>query len=46
VKIILALVVTGLVCSLLADCNPLPVIIMIAVGWVVWQVAQGIGAAP
>ena len=43
VRLIVILVGIGLLCSALAENNPLPVIIMAAVGWVVWQVGQGFG---
>ena len=44
VKIVAALALVGLICSACADGNPLPFIVMVAVGWVTWQVAKGFGA--
>ena len=42
-RIIICLLGVGLLCSALADSNPIPLIVMAAVGWVVWQVGQGFG---
>ena len=44
-RLIVILLGIGLLCSALADGHPMPLIIMVAVGWVVWQVGSGLGAA-
>ena len=43
VKIIVALIIVGLVCTALSDGNPLPLVVMAGVGWVVWEVGRGLG---
>ncbi len=43
VKMIAGLVTVGLVCTALSDGNPLPLVVMAGVGWVVWQVGRGFG---
>jgi hypothetical protein len=43
VKIIVGLIIVGLVCSVLAECNPTPLVGMAVVAWMVWQVARGLG---
>jgi hypothetical protein len=44
-RIIIVLLGVGLLCSAIAEGNPMPLIIMAAVGWLVWQVGQGLGGA-
>jgi hypothetical protein len=43
VKIIASLAIVGLVCTALSDGNPLPLVVMAGVSWVVWQVGRGFG---
>ena len=43
VKMIAALIIVGFVYTTLSDGNPLPLVVMAGVGWVVWQVGRGFG---
>ncbi len=43
VKIIVGLIVVGFTCTALSDGNPIPLVVMAGVGWVVWQVGRGLG---
>ncbi len=40
VKMIAALAIVGLTCSAFSDGNPVPLIVMAGVAWVVWQVGR------
>ena len=41
VRIIAGLIIVGLTCSAFSEGNPVPLIVMAGVAWVVWQVAKG-----
>ena len=46
VKMIAALLIVGFVCTALSESNPLPLVVMVGVAWVVWQVGKGFAAGP
>ena len=45
-RIIIIFVGIGLLCSVLADCHPLPLIMMAAIAMVAWRVVQGYAGGP